>query len=452
MKTFDDRHKISLKLIAHWMRADLEGEDRSVSGVAIDSRTVSDNELFFALVGERVNGHDYIEEVARKNAAGIVASQKVTTAIPRLYVRDTRHALGLLGKNYREQFNMPMAAITGSYGKTTVKEMLASILAVESVGLATQGNLNTEIGVPLTLLQLKDSHQWAVIEMGARKQGDIGYLMDIAQPTVALINNAGVAHIEVFGSELAVRNAKGELFSHLSPEGIAVMNEMDPHISYWKSLLKGQTVFTFGESQQAQLKISSVHYAPQNSTFKLKHQNQEIEVTLFTPGEHNVKNALSAGATALAMGASLQAVKKGLEKFRPVSGRLQFIKGIREITMIDDTYNANPDSMRAALAVLAAQPGMRYFVMADMLELGDFKESWHRDIGFDAKRLGIHKMFGFGPITRHACSAFGENAQHYEDKNSLIHDLKKGLNKDVTILVKGSRGMHMEDVIKELAC
>lgn len=463
VSTSNSKPKLRLKEIARWMEARFEGEDKIISGIAIDSRTLSDNELFFALVGERVNGHDYIEEVTRRQAAGIVISQPVESLIPQLYVKDTRLALGQLGKHYRDQFKMPMAAITGSYGKTTVKEMLASILSVAGPGFATRGNLNTEIGVPLTLLQLTEAHQWAVIEMGARKIGDIAYLMEIAKPTVALINNAGIAHIEMFGSENAVRNAKGELFSSLSEEGTAVINIEDPHLPYWKSLLKGQNIFSFGSGSLAQLRLSKIQYGSESSIFKLSYQNQEIMVTLFAPGEHNVRNAMGAAATALAMGASLASVKVGLEKFRPVSGRLQFITGISNLKIIDDTYNANPVSMRAALSVLASQPGQKFFVMGDMLELGKYAESWHQDIGEEAKRLGIHKMYGIGKLTMNAIIGFGDNGKHYEDKKSLMNDLindikeikdikdtKQNGSHDVTVLVKGSRGMRMEEVVSVL--
>lgn len=451
---------LKLKEIAQWMDARLEGEDKIISGVAIDSRSLTANDLFFALVGERVNGHDYIEEVTRKNAAGIVVSQTVSSEIPRLYVKDTRLALGQLGKHYRDQFAIPMAAITGSYGKTTVKEMLASILSTFGPGFATQGNLNTEIGVPLTLLRLKEAHQWAVIEMGARKTGDIAYLMEIAKPTVALINNAGIAHIEIFGSEHAVRDAKGELFSGLSADGIAVMNIEDPHLAYWKSLLKGQKIFSFGSGSLAELRITKIQYFCQSSTFILSYQNQDVRVTLPAPGEHNVRNAMGAAATALAMGASLASVKMGLEKFRPVSGRLEFVTGMLNTNIIDDTYNANPVSMRAALSVLAAQPGQKFFVMGDMLELGKYAESWHQDIGEEAKRLGIHKMYGIGTLTHHAVVGFGDCGKHYQDKKCLINELIRDIqdnkdfnqntSKEVTVLVKGSRGMHMEEVVSAL--
>lgn len=438
---------VRLKKAADWMQAKFSGEDKTISGIATDTRLLAENELFFALAGARVNGHDLIQEAERKGAAGVVVSQTVNTKLPTLVVQDTVLALGKLSQAYRKQFDLPMAAITGSYGKTTVKEMLASILAAEGPMLATKGNLNTEIGVPLTLMQLTSEHRNAVIEMGARKPGDIRRLMEIASPTVALVNNAGIAHIEVFGSEQDVRNTKGELYAGLKPEGIAVINLDDPHVEYWKSLLHGQKIFTFGNTPSAELSLSAVKATQQGSQFTLNYQANHIPITLQAAGDHNIRNSLAAAATAFAMGVSMQAVQQGLTAFKSVTGRLQFKTGCLNCRIIDDTYNANPVSMRAALDVLAKQSGEKIFVMADMLELGEHAETWHREMGAEAKRLGIDKMYGFGKLTRNAILEFGTNAKYYEDKSLLIHDLKQILNKDVTILVKGSRGMRMEEVV-----
>lgn len=440
---------LRLKKVAEWMNAELKGDDKSISGIAIDSRALAENELFFALNGERVNGHRFIDDAVKRHAAGVVVSETVNSCLPQLYVSDTRIALGQLAKHYREEFFLPMAAITGSYGKTTVKEMLASILKVEGPTLSTEGNLNTDIGVPLTLMRLRAEHQFAVIEMGARKKGDIQYLMELAKPTVVLINNAGIAHIEVFGSEDEVKKAKGEMFSYLEPSGTVVMHECDPHSHYWKSLLHGQKIFTFGLSPDANVRFSGLHQNPQNSTFKIQYQNNSIGVTIKVPGEHNLRNAMAASSLALCMGASLLSVKKGLEQFYPAKGRLEFKTINNQIKIIDDTYNANPVSMRAALSVLAMQSGEKILVMGDMLELGQYAKTWHQDIGEEAKRLKVDKLFGFGPLTEAAVQAFGENARHYKEKINLIEDLKQSLDKNatITILVKGSRGMQMEEVV-----
>lgn len=515
--------KLTLKTIAEWMYAELrEGNehhkkgnknqkdgnqqqaekvisDISISGVAVDSRSISENELFFALSGERVDGHQFLEEAVKRRAAAVVVSQAVECSLPQLYVKDTRIALGQLANRYRQQFTLPVVSITGSYGKTTVKDMLASILSCEGSVLATKGNLNTDIGVPLTLMQLKPEHRFAVIEMGARKKGDIKYLMEIAEPQFALITNAGIAHVEIFGSEEEVRLAKGEMFANLKPDGIVVMHDNDPNLEYWKSLLKGQKIFYFGSSSQSSLIQSAEHYYPEYSTVKLQYKNETIGVTIFAAGEHNLRNAVAAAALALAMGASLRAVKHGLELFQPATGRLEFKKGLLNVVIIDDTYNANPVSMRAALSVLAAQPGEKIFVMGDMLELGSFAKTWHQDIGIEAKRLGVQKVFGFGELTAEATIAFGKEAKQYQDKKALIQDLlqyieelykknwdnsdqhpnknfkvnhdknlninhdknlninhDKNLNMDhdknnnVTVLVKGSRGMRMEEVVSAL--
>lgn len=443
---------LTLKKAAQWMNATLQGEDKLFTGICIDSRHIAENQLFFALEGTKWDGHDFMQEAKEKQAAGVVVSKAVPCPLPQLKVADTRLALGNLAKEYRLQFKAPLAAITGSYGKTTVKEMLASILSKEGPVLATQGNLNTDIGVPLTLMQLKSEHRYAVIEMGARKKGDIHYLTHISSPDVALITNAGIAHIEIFGSEEEVKEAKGELFATLSPHSIAVLSIDDPHFDYWKTLLKDQRIFTFGTGHPAEVGLSSMHLYANHATFKLQYQTKAVSITLKAAGEHNVRNALAAAAMALAMGASLEAVQLGLMGFEPVQGRLQFKTGVSNIKIIDDTYNANPISMRAALGVLAAQPGEKFFVMGDMLELGKYAKTWHEDIGEEAKRLGIHRMFGFGQFTKEAILKFGEKGGHYDEKKALIQALKEALEHktEVTILVKGSRGMKMEEIVLAL--
>lgn len=436
------------------MKAKLIGEDKIFSGIAIDSRSVCENDLFFSLIGERVDGHDFINDVKAKGAAAVVVSKTVNTDLPTLQVDDTLKALGRLAKEYRKQFNLPMAAVTGSYGKTTVKEMLASILTAEGPTLATKGNLNTEVGLPLTLMRLTPEHRFAAIEMGARKKGDIRYLMEIAAPTVALVTNAGIAHIEVFGSEQDVRDTKGELYAALRAEGIAVMNIKDPHLAYWKSLLRGQKIITFGHDTTADVYLSDLKSSEQGANFNLHYQHKMEQISLQAAGAHNVLNSLAAAAVALAMGVSMQAVKLGLQQFRPVTGRLQFKTGIMNIRIIDDTYNANPVSMKAALGVLAEQPGKKLFVMGDMLELGEQAQVWHNEIGQIAKSLGIDGMFGIGKLTQGAIEAFGDHALHYDSKTALIHDLINEVNKNaqfnVTVLVKGSRGMRMEEVVSAL--
>lgn len=450
---------LTLSTIAPWMKAQLIGEDQSFTGISIDSRSVSEGNLFIAIKGETVDGHDFIEQAQARGAVAAVVSREVKTKLPLLKVEDSVLALGQLAKQFRNQFSLPMAAVTGSCGKTTIKEMIASILSTAGETLASTGNLNTDIGVPLTLMRLLPEHQYAVIEMGARKPGDIATLMQIASPDVTLITNAGVAHLEIFGSRQGIAKAKGEIFKGLKPSGTAVINVDDPNATYWKSLLTTQKLITFGLKND--VKTDSAEPRPdvtcaeliqtENfSTFNLITKQGTIPIKLQAPGKHNVSNALGAAAVAMALGLPLDNIAKGLANFTPVSGRLQFKRGTCGATLLDDTYNANPVSVKAALNVLANFPGEQIFVMGDMLELGPDTVELHREIGTEAKKLGIHKMFGIGSLTENATKAFGLQAKHFSDKKTLIEALHPLLNKTTTVLIKGSRGMRMEEIVKSL--
>jgi len=444
---------LTLPFIAKAMNAELIADDTNVvcTGVNTDSRKITKGDLFIAISGAKVDGHDYIIEAETKGAAAVVVDRKVKTKLPMLLVSNTLEALGKLGKAYREQFQLPIIALTGSCGKTTVKEMIASILMMNGPTLFTQGNLNTEVGVPLTLLGLTSEHQTAVIEMGARKKNDIAYLMNLTSPAVTLITNAGVAHLEIFGREHGIAEAKGEIFSCLSEKGTAVINRDDIHADYWQSLLnKGQKVITFGLDPKASITAMDIIMEANFSQFKLVTDIGMIAIQLSAPGKHNILNALSATAAARALNVPLEIIKKGLESFSPVSGRLQLKTGLEGCSIIDDTYNANPISVRAALSVLAMRSHEKIFVMGDMFELGPDALSLHRQIGVEAKTLGIHKLYGVGTMTEAAVQSFGTNATHYPDKASLIDALTKTLNSNTTVLIKGSRGMRMEEVVLAL--
>jgi UDP-N-acetylmuramoyl-tripeptide--D-alanyl-D-alanine ligase len=435
-----------------------QNQDGIFKDVKTDSRQVSPGTLFVAIPGAKVDGHDFIHIAEAQGAAGVVVSRSVDTALPTLQVKDTVLALGQLAKAYRQSFQIPMVAITGSAGKTTTKEMLTRILAEQGSVLSTRGNLNTEIGVPLTLLGLLPEHQYAVVEMGARKQGDISYLMGLAKPSVSMITNAGIAHQEIFGSKAGIAKAKGEIFEYLQPKGTAIINADDEYANYWRSLLKAdQPIITFGTDIGSTQRSTPTHSVgvfgenivlePTLSQFVLNTDIGAVTIQLQTPGLHMVQNAIAAAAAARALSIPLLNIKTGLEKFLPVDGRLQFKKGLEGVSIIDDTYNANPVSMRAALAVLSQLPGKRIFVMGDMVELGEDSKKLHDDIGRDAKNLGIHKMFGVGLMTTSAIQAFGQNAVHYANKSLLIEALKSDISPDTTILIKGSRFMRMEEVV-----
>ncbi len=452
--------ELKLSTACDWMNATLFGSDQLFKGVCTDSRAVQPGNLFVAIKGENVDGHDYLLQVQAKGAAAaIVDHHQAHISLPQLKVNNTILALGLLAKKFRQGFSLPLAAVTGSCGKTTVKEMLASILSVGGPMLASQGNLNTEVGLPLTLLRLNSSQRYGVIEMGARQKGDIRYLMSLAEPDVTLITNAGVAHIEIFGSERGIAEAKGEIFACLKPEGTAIINADDSNAEYWKNLLTSQRVLTFGlqlESHPAKLSAdfsaSNLHETADNTQFDLLTPEGKKRITLKAFGKHSVSNALGAAATAYALGIPINDIILGLEKFVPVSGRLQLKLGKNGSQIMDDTYNANPVSVKAALAVLANRSEKKIFVMGDMLELGSHAAELHRQIGEEARRLGIDKMYGVGPLTLEAIQAFGAKGQHYSDKPALIQAILKEESDGAhsRILVKGSRGMRMEEIVQAL--
>lgn len=441
-------HRLTLSYVAHTLGIPFSGTDRLCTGVSIDTRTLLPGNLFVALTGAHVNGHDYIREAQTKGAVAVLVSQKIDAGIPSFVVPDTLRALGYLAKKYRAQFEIPMIAVTGSYGKTTVKEMLASILSIQGATLATQGNLNNEIGVPLTLLRLLPEHRAAVIEMGARRKNDIRYLMSLSMPTVSVLNNAGVAHIEMFGSKENIAHAKGEIFSSLGENGTAIINRDDQYADYWAGLLANQQrIIHFGVSEDADFRATQIRLEPQGSHFTLTAHDLHTQITLASPGEHNIKNALASAAGASALGVPLNTIKLGLEAFRPATGRLEFKVGISGASIIDDTYNANPDSMRAALSVLAKAQGAKILVMGDMFELGDAAESFHQKMGEEAKQLGVNQLFGIGQFTEFAVKRFGNNGFHYQSKADLITNLLDAMTPHTTILVKGSRGMRMEEIV-----
>lgn len=443
------------------------GPDHEISNFCSDSRKVQPGDFFVAILGERVDGHEFLAEAQRKGAVGALVSRAVLgersgltdlaglsdmSNFPLFKVPDTIQALGEIARQHRQHFSLPMAAITGSCGKTTVKEMLASILNTKGKCLANHGNLNTEVGVPVTLLRLEPQHQFAVIEMGACKKGDIRYLMRMASPTITLITNASVAHIGVFGSTTQIVEAKGEIYAELDQSGKAVFNLDEPSVHYWQNLLKGQKQITYGFHPDAMIRCDILKQTETGSVVNLKTPQGEVTVNLSAAGRHNISNAMAATAMALemglGMGLSLENVKTGLEAFLPVSGRLQMKWGPQGARIIDDTYNANPASVKAALAVLQAYPGHKIFVMGDMLELGNDAALMHQEIGKEAKRLGISNLLGFGTLTENTIRAFGENGKHFQDKSSLIEALHDLIQKESTVLVKGSRGMRMEEIVQ----
>lgn len=446
----------NLSEIAHRIGADFSGPDGPYQGVCIDTRHLKPGDLFVAIQGEHFDGHDYIGSAEEKGASGVVVSRLLETRLATLCVADTVQALGRLAKIHRQAFSIPVIAVTGSCGKTTVKEMLKGLLALEGSTLCAEGSLNNEIGVPLTLLQLNSEHQYAILEMGARREGDIAYLMSIADPTVVLITNAGVAHVGVFGDVYRIAKAKGEIYEHLRENGIAILNHDEPHAEAWCARLKHkQRVVTFGLKEGAEISAKNVILQAESSGFDLLTPLGLVRCQLQVGAEHNIMNALSVAAIGFALGLSVESIHKGLGQFLSVSGRLEFKKGREGLCVIDDTYNANPVSMRAALRVLASHRGKKIFVMGDMLELGEQAQIFHQEIGLEAKNQGVDAFYGVGEMTRAAIDAFGKNARHFPDKSTLIQVLLADLENDsleclVTVLVKGSRSMQMEEIVNQL--
>lgn len=443
--------RMTLAEVAHVLGVPAPAHDVAVRGVSTDSRTVKEGDLFFALVGPNFNGHQFVALAADKDAAAAVVSEEVQADLPLLRVPDVRHALGQVARARREAFHGPVIGITGSNGKTTTKEMITSILRERGPVLATQGNLNNEIGVPLTIMRLEQADTFAVIEMGASHLGDIAYLAGIAHPDVGVITNAGACHLEGFGSVDGVARGKGELFTALSSNSTAVINADDAHAPIWYEMSKHCRRISFGvDDPKADVSARAAQFEEDCTHFILTAHGEEVPVRLPVLGMHNVRNALAAAATALAAGATLDDVKAGLESFAPAKGRQQFKSGLAGAVIIDDSYNANPDSFRAGIDVLSARTGKRFVVMGDMLELGEGSQSSHRELGAYAKRKGIDALFCVGLISVAAVEGFGSDARHFESQEALIAELKSHLAASVTLLVKGSRGSRMENVVNAL--
>jgi UDP-N-acetylmuramoyl-tripeptide--D-alanyl-D-alanine ligase len=452
---------------------ELRGEDRAFESVGSDTRTLAARALFVALKGERFDGHAFLAQAAAREAAGALVQQQGPGAqdpgleLPLVVVDDTRRALGALGAYWRGRFSLPLVAVTGSNGKTTVKEMLAAIMREaldespvtshrspvtgrQSRVLATRGNLNNDIGVPLTLLEINSGHRCAVIEMGMNHAGEIRYLARLARPDVALVTNAGPVHLEFFESVAAIARAKGEIFEELPARGTAVINADDRHAPLWRDLAAGRRVVEFGLERSAAV---TARYALRflDSEIVVKTPLGEAAALLRAPGVHNVRNALAASAAAVALSVPAPKIAAGLARFAGVGGRLQRKAAAQGATLIDDTYNANPESARAAIAVLAQAPGRKVLVLGDMGELGAGAREAHAGIGAGAREAGIDRLLALGELSADAAHAFGAHARHYTRVEELITEVQRALAPDVTVLVKGSRFMRMERVVAALS-
>ena len=439
--------------VAIALNAELLGNDTIFTHVGTDSRQVKPGQLFIALKGEHFDGHDYALPALEQGAAAVMVDHALAGVTPALLVDDCYAALGQLAAYWRSRFTLPLVAITGSNGKTTVKEMLASILRAASTDdavLATQGNLNNHIGLPLTLLQLGGQHQYAVTEMGMNHSGEISYLSKIARPDVAVITNAGSAHIGELGSVAAIARAKAEIFEGLAADGVAVINADDAFAPMWKQSAGSHKIISFGLNNSADVSASYSLYAD-SSLLNISTAKGEIEVSLPAPGVHNVLNALAACAAALALGVPLTKIAAGLENYAGIKGRLQSLRGINAALVIDDSYNANPASMRAAIDVLTAKSGEKILVIGDMGELGAEAIALHAEIGRYAKAPGMKQLMTLGDLIRHSSDAFGPGASHYKSAADLTAALAAQMQPTSVVLVKGSRFMGMEKIVHSIS-
>ena len=423
-----------------------------IARVHTDTRTLATGDLFVALAGERFDAHDFLPQARAGGAVAALAARGLEEAgLPGIEAPDTLAALGALAAGWRAQFELPLIAVTGSNGKTTVTQMIAAVLRawLGDAALATRGNFNNEIGVPLTLLRLRDTHRAAVVELGMNHPGEIARLAALAQPTVALVNNAQREHLEFMHTVQAVARENGSVLAALPAGGTAVFPAGDTFTSLWRELAGTRRCFSFGAG--GEVNAPSARWQGGIWQVRIATPAGELDTQLHIAGRHNVVNALAATACALAAGAPLAAIARGLQDFRPVTGRSRAFavqqKG-RAITVVDDSYNANPDSVRAAIDVLAELPGPRLLVLGDMGEVGEQGAQFHAEAGAHARDAGIEQVYALGDLSAHAARACGARARHFDDMAALTAAVRKALPGVGSVLVKGSRFMKMEQVVQ----
>jgi UDP-N-acetylmuramoyl-tripeptide--D-alanyl-D-alanine ligase len=442
---------MSVRELATKLGAPAVNGNASFASVSTDSRRIGKGELFVALRGENFDGNAYVEQAFAQGACAALVSREVKSApaMPQIIVGDTTLALGRLAQFWRSRFAIPTLALTGSNGKTTVKEMLRSILLAHTrdadAVLATEGNLNNNIGVPQMMLRLNAQHRYAVFEMGMNHLEEIDYLTRLVEPDVALIIMAGTAHIGELGSREAIAQAKGEIYAGLGAAGIGCVNSDDRFADYWRELIGNRRIVNFGTHADA-----DVRGALTEQGVAITAHSVTREIALHVVGEHNRRNAIAAAAGAVALGIPMDAIAEGLEDFEGVNGRLRSYHGFKEATIIDDTYNANPDSVRAAIDVLAKRPGKRYLVLGDMGELGASARAMHAEIGNYAKHANLDGLFALGEMTEETVMALGATGWHFDSVDELTAEIDLRLAPNATVLVKGSRFMKMERVVEKL--
>ena len=445
---------ILLSEIAHELFAQLIGSDIPISAVSIDTRTLQTGDLYIAINGKNFDGHDFIPQAEMAGAAALMADHLVDTDLPQLIVPDTRIGLAELARLWRQKLNLKVIAVTGSNGKTTVKEMLYAILSVHVPVLATKGNFNNDIGVPLTLLRLDETHRYAVIEMGANHKNEIAFSSRYALQDVAILNNVGAAHLEGFGSLEGIAWAKGEIISGLSEHGTAILNKDDAFYPIWEELADERKIISFGFSKDADVRATEINSRIENhqfvTAFNLVTAQETTPISLKLAGQHNVKNALAAAAACLAIGIELTQIKQGLENLSPVTGRLQPYIGRLGNVIIDDSYNANPSSLKVALEVLSQWSGETWMILGAFGELGSDSINIHREMGETIKAYQVKRLFAVGENARYSVESFGEGGEFFTHQEDLIARLQAQLTGTETLLIKGSRAQRMENVAASL--
>ncbi len=429
----------------------VDGNDTRFSQVSIDTRTLKKGDLFVALRGEHFDGHSFAPQAERAGACAAIVSSDIESSMATLKVENTLSALGELARLNRARYQGPLVAITGSAGKTTTKNILSAIASISASTLATRGNLNNEIGVPLTLLELSEQHQFAIVEMGAAKAGDISYLCDIACPDISVLLNAMPAHLSGFGSVEGVASAKGEIFAGLDVGNTAVINRDSPFFQVWKRNAGSAQIIDFGFDSSAAVNASELKQLPAGGMKFQLHTpvaNRQVEFGLL--GRHNVMNALAAVAAALAAEIDIDTICEGLLCVKAAPGRLFSLPQFGSYMLIDDSYNANPAAVMAAVDVLADYPGRRFLLLGDMGELGDESAKFHADVGFYARDKGVDCLWTVGELAALAATAFGDSSECFDDKKKMVAAARKCLGSGDTVLIKGSRTAAMDEVVAAL--
>ncbi len=451
--------RLPLSLLAHWAGGELRGDDDVVDSITNDTRCLLAGGLYVAIRGERFDGHDFAYDAAMRSASALMVDHAVDVDLPQIVVEDPQLALAGIATRLQSERSARVIAITGSNGKTSVKALLQSILSRAGHSYANPGNRNNEIGLPLSVIDAPDDADFAIYEMGAGKPGDIAYLAQIAVPDVALVNNVGAAHLERMGSLLGIAETKGAILSALRSDGVAVINADDAFAEYFATRSAGHQVLRFALESSAEVTARDVQAGDAGSTFILVTPLGEVPVVLPLPGRHNVLNALAAAALAVASGASLATIADGLADAAPVPGR-QIAHALRSgVILIDDSYNANPASLGAAIATLRAAGGQSWLVLGDMRELGAEADALHAEAGRQAAAAGIERLYTLGVLSASAASAFGKGARAFETHAALAAALHQDLQarsadlqdaRSLRVLVKGSRGSAMERIVNTL--